>query len=232
MRPPAEQSTQAEERIRRVFNRLGKHAKTYKSQLQWGQPDFVVTPITFNQGQFLLDEPAKQFLTKFTTDLQESAAEKLKLYIVGLASQEKSEKQQWILSTKRAETAADFIRGNLPAGSQWSIYSWGTGTGGNWVVQDSVIFGTVANFYRGSQGNPALGVVSSFSTLRHFFDLARFAIAVISISTPFMPFRHGICIIKTVKIPVWCTVIRMTAGKIKLVAILAVLVVVGGLLPV
>lgn len=128
----------AEERIRRVFNRLGKHAKTCKSQLQWGQPDFVVTPITFKHGQFVLDASAKDFLTKFTTDLQESSAEQLKLYIVGLASRETGEKQQWILSTKRAETVADFIRGNLPSGIQWSIYSWGAGTGGDWVVQDSV----------------------------------------------------------------------------------------------
>ena len=128
-----------EERIRRVFNRLGKHAKTCKSQLQWGQPDLVVTPITFKRGQFVLDASAKDFLTKFTTDLQESSAEQLKLYIVGLASRETGEKQQWILSAKRAETVADFIRGNLPSGSQWSIYSWGAGTGGDWVVQDSVI---------------------------------------------------------------------------------------------
>jgi outer membrane protein OmpA-like peptidoglycan-associated protein len=128
----------AEERIRRVFNRLGKHAKTCKSQLQWGQPDFVVTPITFKHGQFVLDASAKDFLTKFTTDLQESSADQLKLYIVGLASRETGEKQQWMLSAKRAETVADFIRGNLHSGSQWSIYSWGAGTGGDWVVQDSV----------------------------------------------------------------------------------------------
>jgi len=135
-----------EERVRRVFNRLSRHAKTYKSQLQWGQPDFVVTPIAFGQGQFALDEPAKQFLTKFTADLQESAAEKLKLYVVGLASQEKDEKQQWMLSAKRAEAAADFIRGNLPAGSQWSVYSWGTGTGGDWVMRDSIVSGQSSIF--------------------------------------------------------------------------------------
>jgi outer membrane protein OmpA-like peptidoglycan-associated protein len=129
----------AEERIRRVFSRLGKHAKTCKSQLQWGQPDFVVTPITFKPGQFVLDASAKDFLTKFTTDLQESSADKLQLYIVGLASRETSEKQQWMLSAKRAEIVANFIRGNLPPGSQWSIYSWGAGTGSNWVAQDNII---------------------------------------------------------------------------------------------
>ncbi len=127
----------SEERLRRVFDRIGKNAKTYKSDLQWGQPDFVVTPITFNQGQFLLNEPAKQFLTKWTSDLQESGTEKLKLYVVGLASEEKNEKQQWILSTKRAQAAADFIRSRLSAGNRCSVYSWGTGSGSNWVMQDS-----------------------------------------------------------------------------------------------
>jgi hypothetical protein len=131
----------AEERVRRVFNRLGNHAKTAKSQLSWGQPDFVVTPITFGQGQYALDSPAKDFLIKFTADLQESGNEKLKLYVVGLALQEPAGKQQWLLSTKRADTTTDFIRSHMPPGSQWSIYSWGAGTGGDWVIKDSVTTG-------------------------------------------------------------------------------------------
>jgi hypothetical protein len=131
----------AEERVRRVFNRLGSHAKTAKSQFSWGQPDFVVTPITFRQGQYELDSPAKDFLIKFTTDMQESGNENLKLYVVGLASQEPAGKQQWLLSVKRADITADFIRSNMPPGSQWSIYSWGAGAGGDWVVKDSVTAG-------------------------------------------------------------------------------------------
>jgi hypothetical protein len=143
----------AEERTRRVFNRLGRHAKTYKSQLRWGQPDFVVTPIRFNRGQFILDGPAKEFLVKFTADLQVSSAEKLTLYIVGLALQEKNEKQQWMLSAKRAEAVANFLRGNLPEGNQWSVYSWGAGTGGDWVVPDSVVSGQSPIFIAVVRGN-------------------------------------------------------------------------------
>jgi flagellar motor protein MotB len=131
----------AEERVRRVFNRLGNHAKTAKSQLSWGQPDFVVTPIAFKQGIYSLDPPAKDFLIKFTADLQESGNEKLKLYVVGLALQEPEGKQQWLLSAKRADNVADFLRSNMPPGSQWSIYSWGAGTGGDWVIKDSVTAG-------------------------------------------------------------------------------------------
>ncbi len=131
----------AEERVRRVFDRLGSHAKTAKSQMSWGQPDFVVTPIIFSQGEYDLRPPAKDFLVKFTTDLQESGTERVKLYVVGLALQEPDEKQQWLLSAKRADAVADFIRGKTPADSQWSVYSWGAGTGGDWVVKDSIIAG-------------------------------------------------------------------------------------------
>jgi len=127
----------SEERMRRVFNKIGQNAKTYKSDLQWGQPDFVVTPITFNQGQSVLNEPAKQFLSKWTSDLQESGAQKLKLYVVGLACEEKNEKQQWIISAKRAQAVADFIVSKLPAGNRFSVFSWGVGSAGNWVAQDS-----------------------------------------------------------------------------------------------
>jgi flagellar motor protein MotB len=130
-----------EERVRRIFNRLGNHAKTAKSQLNWGQPDFVSTPIIFRQGQYALDSPAKDFLIKFISDLQEAQNEKIKLYVVGLALQEPDGKQQWLLSAKRADTTADFIRSNTPPGSQWSIYAWGAGTGGDWVVKDSAMAG-------------------------------------------------------------------------------------------
>jgi outer membrane protein OmpA-like peptidoglycan-associated protein len=127
-----------EERARRIFNRLDKQTKTLKSQLYGKHPDFVVVPITFGQEQVVLDEPAKQFLNKFIADLHEpSTSNKLTLYVVGLASQEKDEKQQWILSAKRAQTVADFLRNNFPSGSNWSIYSWGAGSGGDWIGKDS-----------------------------------------------------------------------------------------------
>ena len=127
----------AEERMRRVFNKLGNHVKTSRSQLSWGQPDFIVTPITFESGSFTLDQQSKSFLSKFITDLQEAGSDKVKLYIIGMALQEQNEEQQWTLSSRRADAVADFIRGNMPPGGMWSVYAWGTGTGGDWVVKDS-----------------------------------------------------------------------------------------------
>ena len=72
--------------------------------------------------------------------------------MLGLASDGKSEKEQWLLSARRAHKVADFLRDTLssegsaqrqrnPAGgrSKWSVYSWGAGPGGDWVGRDSPI---------------------------------------------------------------------------------------------
>jgi outer membrane protein OmpA-like peptidoglycan-associated protein len=130
----------SEEKIRRIFHRLNRRAKTYKSQMQGREPDFIVAPITFGKGQFALDESAKQFLIRFTADLQKSGTDqKRNLYVVGLAPQESGEKQQWVLSVKRAQAVANFLQDLLPAESGWSVYSWGAGSGGDWVSKDSPI---------------------------------------------------------------------------------------------
>ena len=126
------------ERIRRIFQSLAERSGTYKSQIRGLRPDFVVTPIAFAQGQWLLDESAKRFLTEFTADLQKSGPDqKLKLYVVGLAAQENGERQQWVVSARRAEAVAGFLRNALRADSQRQVYAWGCGAGGDWTGPDS-----------------------------------------------------------------------------------------------
>jgi outer membrane protein OmpA-like peptidoglycan-associated protein len=128
------------ERIRRIFQSLAECSETYKSQIRGLRPDFVVTPIAFAHGHWLLDESEKRFLTEFTSDLYKTGQdEKIKLYVVGLASQENNEKQQWIVSARRAEAVAGFLRNALHSDSQCQVYSWGCGAGGDWVGRDSPI---------------------------------------------------------------------------------------------
>jgi len=128
------------ERTRRIFQSIEQHSKTYKSQIRGLRPDFVVTPIAFAQGQWLLDEAAKRFLTGFTADLHKSGSvENLKLYVVGLAREENSERQQWVVSARRADAVAGFLRNALRSDSQCQVYSWGCGAGGDWTGPDSPI---------------------------------------------------------------------------------------------
>ena len=67
----------------------------------------------------------------------------LTLYVVGSAKDEKSLRNQSLVSAKRAQAAADFLRASLPKDIQWKIYSWGAGPGGQWKssgpIEDSQI---------------------------------------------------------------------------------------------
>jgi len=126
------------ERIRRVFKSLQDRSQTHNSQVRGLQPDFVVTPIAFAQGQWLLDESAKRFLNEFAADLRKSRGnESLKLYVVGSASQETNERQQWVVSARRAEAVGGFLRNALRSNSRCQVYSWGCGPGGGWTGSGS-----------------------------------------------------------------------------------------------
>ena len=127
--------------------------ETMPSQIVAKTTNFSVTNIRFLPGNATLNEPAKKFLTRFALDLQQATGSRsIKLYVLGLADDRAAEKEQWILSAKRAKAAADYLRGILSSESgfqtqrsafggwsKWSVYWWGAGPGGDWVRQDSPI---------------------------------------------------------------------------------------------
>ncbi len=139
-----------EEKIKRLFEELGSKAKTFRAQTQGEQPNFITTSVAFEQGQAVLNESGRQFLSKFATDTQNAAGQRQTIYVVGLAVEENSEKQRWTLSSKRAQAAADFLRGIIPAELRWPVYSWGAGTGGQWTqdsqtnAQSQILIGVLA----------------------------------------------------------------------------------------
>ena len=152
---PAETRTidaKAEE-IRRVFERLKRSAIIVPSRIVAKRANFSVANVHFSPGRDDLDGPAKSFLTGFSRDLLLGAGrEPVDLYVLGLASDGKSEQEQWLLSARRAGAVADFLRDTLYATggeqnrhsfaggkSKWSIYSWGAGPGGDWVGPNSPI---------------------------------------------------------------------------------------------
>jgi chemotaxis protein MotB len=140
-----------EENTRKLFKEISESMKTLPSKVTAKKSDFTLTNISFTQGGSELNDSAKEFLNSFCTQLQQSNGTKpLKLYILGLASEQISEKQQWILSAKRAKAVSDYFRSILSSSSKtqgstssqwsnWSLYWWGAGMGGDWVQQDSPI---------------------------------------------------------------------------------------------
>ena len=135
--------------------------KTMPSEVVAAKTDFSVANIRFARGVSHLDASAKQFLGNFCSNLQQdSGSRPIKLYVLGLAGDQATEKDQWILSAKRAKVVADYLRGILlvptrrdpssgsgfqaqrsafGAWSKWSVYWWGAGPGGDWVRQGSPI---------------------------------------------------------------------------------------------
>lgn len=129
-----------EEEIRRVFKNLSRSMKTLPSKIVAQKTSFSITNIRFSPGQATLNEQARQFLTEFCLDLKKGlGSEAVKLYVLGLDSEEATEKQQWILSARRARATEDFLKETLPSVSNWPVYSWGAGPGGDWVEQNSPI---------------------------------------------------------------------------------------------
>jgi outer membrane protein OmpA-like peptidoglycan-associated protein len=144
-------------KLRQAFERISRSMKTLPSQIVAEKANFMVTNIRFSQGEAILDESAKKFLMEFCSSLQArpSAGRGGILYVLGLGDntfggssrgpqeslvkQQATEKEQWILSAKRAQAVAEFLKAILSASGGWHVYSWGAGSGGRWVGTDSPI---------------------------------------------------------------------------------------------
>jgi len=128
------------ENNRRIFKKLTQSMTAIPSQIVAENTHFIVTNIRFSTDRANLNEPAKDFLTEFCLDLKKGQdSEAVKLYVLGLDDDEATEKERWILSARRAQTTAEFLKDNLPSAYNWPVYSWGAGPGGNWVGKNSPI---------------------------------------------------------------------------------------------
>jgi len=129
-----------EENIRRVFKEVNRSMKAIPSEIVAEKTNFAVTNISFSQGRSELNESAKKFLTQFAMNLpQDAGSDEVKLYVLGLARDEQTEKGQWALSAMRAQTVADFLKDILSSQPRCAIYSWGAGPGGCWVARDGPV---------------------------------------------------------------------------------------------
>jgi chemotaxis protein MotB len=121
------------EMMRRVIMDLEDLMEISPSHITASSKTFTATDIRFKPGSWILNEPDKEFLTKYIRQIRESFADQpLAFYVVGLAESESSERQQWIVSGNRAMVVADFLKDRL-SDTDWPVYSWGVGSGGDWA---------------------------------------------------------------------------------------------------
>jgi len=130
-----------EERTERIFQKLNKSMKAMPSQIVAAKTVYTVTDIRFSPGDDTLSETAKESLTKFCLDLslEDELEAGKQLYVLGLASDAATEKEQWLLSARRAGSVAGFLQRVLGSSNNRQVYYWGAGPGGDWVGQDSPI---------------------------------------------------------------------------------------------
>lgn len=127
-----------EENVRRLFKKVAESMRTMPSQIVAQRTAFSVTGISFPPGQARLNAPAEKYLTEFAMNLQQDRASRgVKLYVLGLAEDKPTEKEQYMLSAKRAQAVADFLKSILPSQLRCPVYSWGAGPGGCWVARGS-----------------------------------------------------------------------------------------------
>lgn len=134
------------EQLRRIFERLTESMTTLPSQIMAQSLDFSITDVRFVPGQAALDERAQRSLSRYCTNLQQSVdAENSTLYVLGLAGQEATETEQWLLSAQRAQAVARFLQDRLGKdvsgrvaedAPPWRVFWWGAGPGGSWAGQD------------------------------------------------------------------------------------------------
>lgn len=118
---------------RRVILELEDLMDISPSQIKATTKEFVATSISFKKGQWELNDSAKQFIRKYSRQVQESFySQSLSFYVLGLATSESSSDQQWLVSAKRSQSVADHLRGTF-GDKNWPVYSWGAGSGGQWA---------------------------------------------------------------------------------------------------
>ncbi len=141
------------EKLRRLFAKIRQNATVLPLQIGAKRTDFSVVNVHFARGGAVLNDSGRKFLTGFCRDLQQDVSvEPVELYVLGLAGDVENERQQWVLSAKRAQTVADFVREALhsmsasagraavsPGRTKWFVRCWGAGPGGDWVGRNSPI---------------------------------------------------------------------------------------------
>lgn len=139
--------------LRTIFEKLRRMMIAAPSQIAEKNPNYSVANVRFSSGSAALDESAQRFLAEFCRDLQQNSSQNaVDLYVLGLAPDAGTEREQWLLSANRARAVADFLRNTLSAElssrarsslfanrPQWTVYSWGAGPGGDWVGRDSPV---------------------------------------------------------------------------------------------
>ncbi len=128
------------EMITRIIHEIERVMKISPAQITGSSSNFTVTDIHFEKGGWKLNDQAKEYLLRYCNDTQGAFFnERPTIYIVGLAAKEEGQKQQFMVSARRAQAVTDFIKSKLSKDAGWPIFCWGAGNGGDWTGERGMI---------------------------------------------------------------------------------------------
>jgi outer membrane protein OmpA-like peptidoglycan-associated protein len=130
----------AEERIRRTFQQVKKFVKTMPSEVVGERVDLPTVDISFAPASAELNEQSKNSLKNLcSTLLRHSYIDSIRLFVLGMSDQGRTDKDNWTLSAQRARAVAVFITQSLPPEKNIPVFSWGAGPGEGWSGPESSI---------------------------------------------------------------------------------------------
>jgi len=133
-----------DEDIRLAFRKMRRDVETQTSSANEETISLYSTDIVFPPGGYSLDAGARTYLKGLTADLKRAVSNpgRTKLYVVGLAADERDSKRQWILSARRADAVHKALEDLLSQGESdtpWRVFSWGAGPGGRWCRRNGIV---------------------------------------------------------------------------------------------
>jgi len=128
------------EMLKRVLLDIERMMKITPSHTAEMDKAFFQMGTLFPKGSTSLDTDAQTKLTQLCEQIRINYSwQEPIVYVLGLAAEETADDLQWTVSAQRAMTVADFIHNQLSQETSWPIYSWGAGSGGEWVGRDGQI---------------------------------------------------------------------------------------------
>ena len=125
-----------DDRIRETFKNLQREMEVMASDVGERPVSIFSTPIAMGRSDTSPGAEARDYLASFCMDLRRTRQGRpTKVYVIGLAADQLSAKEQWLVSARRAREVERFLRKALAddiTDGHWDTYSWGAGRGGEW----------------------------------------------------------------------------------------------------
>ena len=126
--------------LKRAVYQIEEMMTITQSNITGSTTSYTPYPIRFTKCDYHLDRDAVTILEKYCSELEETLSQNnTTIYIIGLAKDFNSYKDNLTLSARRASEVRKFLNDRFSSNPYWNIYYWGAGSGGDWTSKTGLI---------------------------------------------------------------------------------------------